>query len=166
MGKLENNFAKIRERRNKERVPSTVRNVNKVNVRKKPTANVFYPTITAEDGKSTSAGVKNLKYTSYSYNISEEESQVQNMLFTGNNYWLASRCGSANSSYASFIVRVMASSFGRVGVYASYLCGGDSSSLAENTSSLYAVRPLVSLKSEVIDIDAGYNEATGGWKLK
>ncbi len=36
MGKLENNFAKIRERRNKERVPSTVRNVNKVNVRKKP----------------------------------------------------------------------------------------------------------------------------------
>ena len=127
-----------------------------------PTANVFYPTITAEDGKSTSAGVKNLKYTSYSYNISEEESQVQNMLFTGNNYWLASRCVATYSSYAYLnVCRVISSNMD-----ANILCIDFSSSLNEYPINISAVRPLVSLKSEVIDIDAGYDEANGGWKLK
>ena len=33
-----------------------------------PTKDIYYPTITTEDGKSTSAVVKNLKYTYYYYN--------------------------------------------------------------------------------------------------
>ena len=128
-----------------------------------PTANVFYPTITAEDGKSTSAGVKNLKYTFYGYNKSKITNQetIQNMLFTGNNYCLASRCVQTISSNAIFYVRCVF----RSNVYGKLLCGGISSSLYEVPNSDYAVRPLVSLKSEVIDIDAGYDETTG-WKLK
>ena len=127
-----------------------------------PTADVFYPTITAEDGKSTSAGVKNLKYTFYSYYKSKVASQVQDMLFTGNNYFLASRCVNPHSSDATFNVRLVISS----SVNGRGLCYGISSGLNKGSVSNCAVRPLVSLKSEVIDIDAGYNEATGGWKLK
>ena len=127
-----------------------------------PTVNVYYPTITKEDGKSTSAGVKNLKFTSYGYDRSKVNQEIQNILWTGNNYWLASRCVNPNSSSAYFIVRIVLSS--RVDAY--NLCNGYSSNLSEYASGYFAVRPLVSLKSEVIDIDAGYNEATGGWKLK
>ena len=126
-----------------------------------PTANVYYPTITIPDGKSTSAGVKNLKSTYYSYNKSKVASQVQDMLFTGNNYWLASYCVNTYSSIAAFNVRIVSTS----SVSAFRLCDGASSYLTERARSIYAVRPLVSLKSEVIDIDAGYDETTG-WKLK
>ena len=127
-----------------------------------PTVNVYYPTITKEDGKSTSAGVKNLKFTSYGYDRSKVNQEIQNILWTGNNYWLASRCVNTYSSSANFNVRAVYRSL----VGANLLCSGNSSRVNENPSSLFAVRPLVSLKSEVIDIDAGYNEATGGWKLK
>lgn len=126
-----------------------------------PTTNIKYPTITTPNGKSTSAGVKNLKYTDYKYNKSKVNQEIQNILWTGNNYWLASRCVSTNSGDASFIVRYVVSS----GVYGNYLCYGYGLDLHELTNSIYAVRPLVSLKSEVIDIDAGYDETTG-WKLK
>ena len=83
------------------------------------------------------------------------------MLFTGNNYWLASRCVDTYSNNACFLVRRVDSS----NVFGNSLCNGYSSALYENTFSNFAVRPLVSLKSEVIDIDAGYDETTG-WKLK
>ena len=126
-----------------------------------PTANVYYPTITTPNGESTSAGVKNLKYTQYNYNKSKVASQVQDMLFTGNSYWLASRCVGTISSSAYFNVRRVYSS----NVNGLRLCNGRSSDLIESSYSLCAVRPLVSLKSEVIDIDAGYDETTG-WKLK
>ena len=126
-----------------------------------PIINKFYPTITTEDGKSTSAGVKNLKDTYYYYNKSKVNQEIQNILWTGNNYWLASRCVSAYSSGADFYVRYVNSS----NVYGSGLCYCGTSSLNEGPCSHYAVRPLVSLKSEVIDIDAGYDETTG-WKLK
>ena len=126
-----------------------------------PTADVFYPTITAEDGKSTSAGVKNLKYTYYYYNKNKiGNPEIQNMLFNGS-YWLASRCVHTNSSRAIFYVRIVDSSR----VSAGNLYYGYSSYLNEYPISSRAVRPLVSLKSEVIDIDAGYDETTG-WKLK
>ena len=44
-----------------------------------PTVNVYYPTITKEDGKSTSAGVKNLKFTSYGYDRSKVNQEIQNI---------------------------------------------------------------------------------------
>ena len=127
-----------------------------------PTTNLYYPTITKENGNSGAPGVKNLKYTFYDYDKSKVASQVQDMLFPGNYYWLASRYVNPDSRIAHFNVRY---------VYSSRVSGGSfsfgtSSGLYEFPSRLCAVRPLVSLKSEVIDIDAGYNEATGGWKLK
>ena len=127
-----------------------------------PTTNIKYPTITTEDGKLTSEGVKNLKNTYYYYNKSKVASQVQDMLFPGNYYWLASRCVHASSSSANFHVRGVNSS----DVDGNRLCIGVSPLLHEYTISNCAVRPLVSLKSEVINIDAGYNKTNGGWELK
>ena len=126
-----------------------------------PTTNVYYPTITAEDGKSTSAGVKNLKYTYYKYDKSKITNQetIQNMLFTGNIYWLASCCVVTNSDFVSFRVRNVTGS----DVRSNILCSGYNPSLSEYPRDDSAVRPLVTIKSEVIDIDAGYN---GVWKLK
>ena len=126
-----------------------------------PTKDICYPTIKTSNGKSTSAGVKNLKYTAYDYNRSKVNQEIQNMLFTGNNYWLASRCVFTNSSSAIFIVRLVDSS----NVIGNDFCFATSKGLIEYPVSNCAVRPLVSLKSEVIDIDAGYDETTG-WKLK
>ena len=83
------------------------------------------------------------------------------MLFTGNKYWLASRCVRTNFNDAIFDVRIVSTSLVGVGT----LCFGRLWDFNEYTQSNYTVRPLVSLKSEVIDIDAGYDETTG-WKLK
>ena len=57
-----------------------------------PTKDIYYPTITKENGNSGAPGVKNLKFTYYDYDTSKINQEIQNMLFTGNNYWLASRC--------------------------------------------------------------------------
>ena len=128
-----------------------------------PTSNVYYPTVNGDSttGKSTSAGVKNLKYTYYDYYKSKiENTDIQNMLFNGN-YGLASRCIHTKSNVAYFCVR---------GVYSNHanmdsLCDGFSSYLIENTYSLYAVRPVVTLKSDIIDVSTNYS-TEGEWKLK
>lgn len=128
-----------------------------------PTTNVYYPTITTSNGKSSSAGVKKLEYTYYSYSKTKiENTDVQNMLFNGN-YWLASRCISTNSSNGNFRVRYVRGS----DTSANYLCHGNSSSLNEDASSNYAVRPIVILKSNVIDTSSSteYNGETM-WNLK
>ena len=127
-----------------------------------PILDIFYPTITEGDGKSTSPGARNLKCTSYSYNKSKiTNAEIQNMLFTGNYYWLASRCIYPYSTDAYFYVHFV----GPSDVNPSYLCYGYGSFLDEYSTSNCAVRPLVSIKSEVIDIEAGYNKITG-WNLK
>ena len=128
-----------------------------------PTRNVYYPTVNGDSttGKSTSAGVYNLKYTYYSYNKSKiENTDIQNMLFNGN-YWLASRCIDNYSSSAYFHVR---------GVYgdnahAGNLCIGGSSYLNGYTNSYFAVRPVVTLKSDIIDVSTNYSTERE-WKLK
>ena len=67
-----------------------------------PTENVRYPTISTSNGKSSSAGVKNLEYTYYEYSMTKiENTDVQNMLFNGD-YWLVSRCINVISSSDSF----------------------------------------------------------------
>ena len=126
-----------------------------------PTNNIYYPTITTSNGKSNSAGVKNLEYTYYYYSKTKiEDTDVQNMLFNGN-YWLASRCIFTNSSDSYFRVR----SVGGSDANASSLCIGHSSGLNENTDSNCAVRPIIILKSNVIDTNTNY-ETEGHWNLK
>ena len=126
-----------------------------------PTTNVYYPTITTLNGNSGSPGVKNLKYTYYYYsNTKIENTDVQNMLFNGN-YWLASRCIMTDSSRSCFYVRLVAGSL----TDANGLCLGSSSSLDEIPYSGYAVRPIVILKSNVIDTNTNY-ETEEHWNLK
>ena len=130
-----------------------------------PTSNVYYPTVNGDSttGKSTSAGVKNLKDTYYSYNKSKiENTDIQNMLFNGN-YLLASRCINPDSGVADFLVRLVCGDDSGAG--ASFLCSGNSSGLYESTSSSYAVRPVVTLKSDIIDVSTNYS-TEGEWKLK
>ncbi len=125
-----------------------------------PTSNVYYPTVNgdATTGVSTSAGVKNLKYTFYSYDNSKIENT--DILFNGN-YWLASRCVNTDSSSANFCVRLVCS--GRMGT--SYLCSGYSFRLGEYAGFYSAVRPVVTLKSDIIDVSTNYS-TEGEWKLK
>ena len=126
-----------------------------------PTLNVYYPTVNGDStiGKSTSAGVKNLKYTYYSYGKSEN-TDIQNMLFNGN-YWLASRCFDPLSSLVHFRVHFVYNDY----TNASGLCDGYSSYLGEYSNSLFAVRPVVTLKSDIIDVSTNYS-TEGEWKLK
>ena len=127
-----------------------------------PPSNVYYPTVTGDSttGKSSSPGVKNLKVTSYNYDKSKiENAATQNILFNVK-YWLASRCINTGSSGATFCVCGVNGD----GAYAYHLCAGYSFSLDE-LAYTFAVRPVVTLKSDVIDISANY-DAENGWKLK
>lgn len=129
-----------------------------------PTSNVYYPTVNGDSttGKSTSAGVKNLKYTSYGYNKSKiENTDIQNMLFINGSYWLASRCIYTDSGNAYFLVRSVSGDYTSSGS----LCDGHSSYLRENANSYYPVRPVVTLKSDIIDVSTNYS-TEGEWKLK
>ena len=128
-----------------------------------PTSNVYYPTVNgdATTGTSTSAGVKNLKYTYYSFNKSKiENTDIQNMLFNGN-YWLASRCVNTISNNAGFLVRRV---YGDV-TDALTLCYGVSYGFYVDAYSDVAVRPVVTLKSDIIDVNTNYS-TEGEWKLK
>ena len=128
-----------------------------------PTSNVYYPTVNGDSttGESTSAGVKNLKYTYYRYNKSKiENTDIQNMLFNGY-YWLASRCIYTESSYAHNEVRVMHGD--STGV--NDLCIGFSSRFGGYASDRYDVRPVVTLKSDIIDVSTNYSTERE-WKLK
>jgi len=128
-----------------------------------PTSNVKYPTVNGDSttGISTSAGVKNLKYTYYSYHKSKiENTDIQNILINSN-YWLASRCIHTYSSFAYFSVRYV----NGVTADTNGLCNGKSSGLIEYASSRSAVRPVVTLKSDIIDVSTNYS-TEGEWKLK
>ena len=73
-------------------------------------------------------------------------------------YWLASRYVlTYNSSYSYFGLRNV--DRGRVGGYRMFFSSGNTD------SNSYYVRPVVPLKSNIINTDDGYNETTG-WSLK
>ena len=126
----------------------------------KPETNVYYPTISTSTGKSNEAGVKNLKYTNYAYNNERiGDSEIQSILCNGR-YWVASRCIASDSSSSSFKV-FRAYTYG---VYSHDLCSGNDSLLSESSFTDYSVRPVVTIESNAINIQAGYNEQTG-WNL-
>lgn len=128
-----------------------------------PSINIYYPTITTLNGKSNSAGVKNLKYTYYSYNKTEvEDINIQNMLFN-KRYWLASRCVNTYSNRCLFRISIVDSDSNFVS--ASYLCSNDNLLIDERMVSDFSVRPIVTLKSNTIDINTDY-EVEGHWNLR
>lgn len=129
----------------------------------KPTSNIYYPTVNGDSttGLSTSAGVKNLKYTYYSYNKSKiEDTNIQNMLFNGN-YWLTSRFIKPYPVGANFGVRIVYGDYAN----ADRLFEGKDSDWSEYSGSTYSVRPVVTLKSNIIDVSTNYS-TEGAWKLK
>lgn len=76
----------------------------------------------------------------------------------GSEHWLASRCVESADDIA---------------IFAAHYTGGSSVDFihlsysdADTTSGYYAVRPIVTPKSNIIDIDKGYDESMGGWQLK
>ena len=138
-----------------------------------PTSNVKYPTINTSLGDSTtgissSAGVKSLKSTTYNYYKEKiTNPDIQNMLFYGG-YWLASRNIGPLSSSVYFDVRYVRGGRSE-GVSSVHLCNSGPSEFNENPYIGYAVFPVVSLKSNVIDISsADENSGKDGyaWNLK
>ena len=133
-----------------------------------PTSNVYYPTISTSNGKSSSAGVKNLKYTRYIYDMATLYSintNIRDMLFN-DSYWLATRCVYTASDRANYFI----CDANTGGISGNNSCNGSTSSLSEFSCEGMLVRPLVTLKSNIIDItnatdDSGI-DASHAWKLK
>ena len=130
-----------------------------------PTEEIFYPTLNSTDktkpGKSELKGIQFIN-TNYGYNkFMIENSNVRTMLFNGK-YWLASRYIKPDTSYASFSVRSVGDAVTTGGI----LCNSSSGSgFGQFEESNNAVRPVVSIKTNVIDISTDY-KAEGEWKLK
>lgn len=129
-----------------------------------PTSNVYYPTIKTDTGKSDSVGVKELKVTYYAYNKTIIlDNSIADMLFIDNNdYWLSSRCVNTAYTFASFYVRSIKASRD---ITANRLCHGVESTLGETQSRDCSIRPIVSIKSNVINMNINY-DLEGKWKLK
>ena len=133
-----------------------------------PTVDIFYPTMdttlgNSTTGISTTAGGKNIKFTKYEYSVSEDlNTNIRNMLYNGG-YWLASRCIAPYNNEAEFNVYYV---YGPNTITA-FLCRGYRSELYENPRNQEAVRPVVNLKSDVIDVKAS-SEYNGFkmWNLK
>ena len=125
-----------------------------------PTTDTLYPTIKTQNGISTSKGARNTKYTRYSYYSSKiTDPVVQNMLYSSSYYYSASRCIICSTialtceifigSTPTRIVRTdMETDFGDFSI------------------SHAGIRPIVTLKLNTINKEAGYDENNGGWKLK
>lgn len=77
-------------------------------------------------------------------------------------YWLASRCvDTDNTSYASFGIRYVYEG-GVYGIGLMYSNGNEGSGSSRHYG--YAIRPVVTLKADSINIDEGY-DSTNGWSL-
>lgn len=139
-----------------------------------PEIDAYYPTVNGDiiTGGSNSAGVKNLKYTYYSYRKTDiENTDIQNMLFNGM-YWLASRKVTTDYSRVGYGVHTVVGE-----TYYTYINnikyaqdvfvsdGAYHSDGEDDTYDDYGIRPVVSLKSDIIDISTNY-DTEGEWKLK
>lgn len=124
-----------------------------------PTTAVFYPTLSSRDtlNKGTSSSAKSgFKYTYYTWSRTEIiDDDIQDML--KGNYFIASRCIMTNSSTAYFFVRNTAMN--------QALCSGDETDGLFIGFNKYGLRPVVTLKANVIDLETDYNKADV-WRLK
>lgn len=131
-----------------------------------PTSYAYYPTTSISNGQSSSAGVRRLKYTYYDYEKSKiTDSNLRDMLFNGDYYWLASRSTKTASSQAYFGVRDIYDN--HIGFVC--ICFGRRASVDEYPYEDNAVRPVVTLKPNIIDV-SNVTDDSGkdghAWKLK
>ena len=129
-----------------------------------PTSDVFYPTVNGNSttGMSTSPGVKSLKYTYYYYynNSKIENPDIQQLI--NEEYWLASRCVKTDSGNAYFCVRAVGDNY----TWVRNFCRTYSSYWNDYDGTVgCGVRPVVTLKSDIIDLSKNYDDETG-WSLK
>ncbi len=162
-----NKIAKVGETKNGTTITTSFKDLNSsYGDKTNPTSNVYYPTKTKDNGNSGVAGVKQLTYTLYEYNKSyiPDDNKIKETLFNGN-YWVASRHISAFSSTTGHHVMYI----NGISVSNPTLCYGRTTKLEDRKLSdignIGAVRPVVILKSNIIDTSIGYDENTG-WKLK
>lgn len=130
----------------------------------KPIEEVYYPTLysnnTTNPGQSLSKKL-GLEDTYYIWNKSIiTDINIQNMLFN-ENYWIASRCIQNNNGSANFYARTVNSGKMQVNRF-SY---GNASILSQFENNNCAVRPVVTLKADVIDLSIKYDK-DNIWRLK
>ena len=128
-----------------------------------PTVDVYYPTLYTDTGISSSR-IKNLEYTFYYYDKSRIQNKDLEGILFNENYWIASRSFSSNPNYIAYKVHNMK---GDSMAGSDYLCHGDASRLVQYANNSYAVRPIVTLKYNSIDIKNSreYN-GVKMWELK
>lgn len=130
-----------------------------------PIEEVLYPTMDStkcniETGISTQAGIKNITYRGYKYDKSKipDSIKIKDTLFNGN-YWLSSRAMNGNppkvnSPYGNgtFIVRFVEDNYVRG---PDLLTSGYNAGIIKANSQTrhYAIRPVVTIKGETIDIE-------------
>ena len=84
------------------------------------------------------------------------------LLCSNGYYFLASRYVNAQNSVCQFGLRYVSSKIDGRQLFSS----NDLTNQGSTDFKIYSIRPLVSLKSDIINIDAGYDESNGGWQLK
>ena len=128
-----------------------------------PASNQKYPTTSTESGQSSTAEVKNLKYTSYSYNKSNLDSDIQSILFNGT-YWLASRCIRTSSSITHYCTRCVNNE-----TVTTYDMFQRQTSASATATGRYDILPIVTLKPNSINIleaTADSGKDGNAWTLK
>lgn len=127
-----------------------------------PTNNIYFPTITTQDGASGLAGVKNLKCTyHFSYNLDRiKDPVIQELLSIYNEpYYLASR-SLATSNGCAFGVGYVLN--GRV---SEFTVAFGITNVLQSYEEDAKIRPVVTLKANAIDTNTDY-VAEGHWNLK
>lgn len=129
-----------------------------------PTTAVYYPTLNSTNttylgqSESTKTGFKNTKYSWKKDHITDTE--LQNMLFN-ENYLLASRWCSPRATIAELGICYVNDGEIDQGT----LNIASKNSLGQRRVNEYPIRPVITLKSDVIDLNTDY-DAEGEWKLK
>ena len=132
-----------------------------------PTVDVFFPTMNSSlgdaiSGKSFKAGVKNIKNTHYEYDKSKITNEKLTEMLFNETYWLSSRSIYTGENFIYYNVLVI----NKESINRNAMCNASAYNLYENLNSVnYAVRPIVTLESNIIDLSTDY-ELTGEWKLK
>ena len=128
-----------------------------------PTIEVYYPTVSTANGVSTIAQVKNCEDNTFGYskNTMINNSTLLDLFFNQEYYWIANRYTKTTSSEIDYEI-------GKVDNYSveyGRTCSGENTRLYTALMGSYSVRPVIILKSNIIDINTDY-EKEGHWNLK
>lgn len=132
---------------------------------------IYYPTVSSDDGKSNIKQINGLRYTFYSYDKSKISAQAQDFLFFTERYLISSRfCKTIEPTSALFGVRVCTTNkvHGDSTLVSNrYHPKGD---VFKGSEIKGKILPVVTIDASLIDIsnptDDSGTDATHAWKLK